>query len=181
MKEKLSEREFRLMHFVMRCIDFVSDYVKKRSSSFGIKEGETVIDYACGPGRYTIEFSKLVGSGGKVIAVDLIEIALEAVLARVNKLGLTNVEIVLANGYDSTLPSQIADKVFVLDAIHHIHDSNVFLNELSRICKVKGCLIIDKGHITRSSLKQKIESSSAWKIVEENSDHLLCVRLSNLP
>jgi hypothetical protein len=49
MKEKLSDGEFRMMQLVMKRIDFASNYVKKRSMSFGIKEGETVIDYACGP------------------------------------------------------------------------------------------------------------------------------------
>jgi len=54
MKEKLSDGEFRLMEFVIRCINFVSVYVKKRSSSFGIKDGETVVDYVCSIGRYTV-------------------------------------------------------------------------------------------------------------------------------
>jgi len=56
-------------------MDFIYPYVKKRSKTFGISEGMTVIDYGCGPGRYTTEFAKIVGEKGKVYAVDIHEMA----------------------------------------------------------------------------------------------------------
>ena len=61
----------------MKIADHVYPHVRTRTESFGIKTGQIVVDYGCGPGRYTIEMAQLVGASGKVIAVDLVELALE--------------------------------------------------------------------------------------------------------
>lgn len=47
----------------------------------------TIIDYGCGPGRYTILFAKLVGEKGKVIAVDIKDLTLREVEKKIKKLG----------------------------------------------------------------------------------------------
>lgn len=44
-----------------------------------ISEGDTVVDFGCGPGFFSIEMARLVGSKGKVFAVDLQEEMLEYV------------------------------------------------------------------------------------------------------
>jgi ubiquinone/menaquinone biosynthesis C-methylase UbiE len=176
MKEKISDRQFKIMHFVMRCFDGVSARVKNRAINFGIKEGETIVDYACGPGRYTVEFSKLVGKNGKVIAIDHVEMALDIIKNKAKKFELKNIETILPKGYNSTLPSAIADKVFAIDVIHMIENPFQFLKELNRICKDDGIMIIDKGHQSEKKLKQTVESSVAWKIIEENKDHLKCIK-----
>jgi ubiquinone/menaquinone biosynthesis C-methylase UbiE len=38
-----------------------------------VKEGDTVIDFGCGPGFFSIPLARLVGEKGKVFAVDLQE------------------------------------------------------------------------------------------------------------
>ena len=38
-----------------------------------VKEGMTVVDYGCGMGFFTLPMARLVGPGGKVIAVDVQE------------------------------------------------------------------------------------------------------------
>jgi ubiquinone/menaquinone biosynthesis C-methylase UbiE len=39
----------------------------------------TVVDYGCGPGRYTIRFARLVGANGRVFEVDLRPLAMRMV------------------------------------------------------------------------------------------------------
>ena len=53
--------------------------VDKRIEGFQVQPGMTLIDYGCGPGRYTIRFARLVGDQGKVYAVDVQALALEYV------------------------------------------------------------------------------------------------------
>ena len=58
---------------------------------FGIKRGQTVVDYGCGPGSYLRRASELVGPEGRVLAVDIHELAIKAVMRRIDKEQLSNV------------------------------------------------------------------------------------------
>ena len=108
--EKMSSFSFQLMDFTFRVVDFFfRPYIDKRIKKFGIREGMTVVDYGCGPGRYTIRFSRIVGEMGKVYAVDIHELAVKEVERKIAKGGLGNVKPVLASGYDSGLPDCCAD------------------------------------------------------------------------
>jgi len=93
--EKMSDISFRGMTFLFNIIDFIYfiyPYIGRRISKFGIKEGMTVVDYGCGPGRYTVKFAELVGENGKVYAVDIHELAIEAVKKKISMNNLSNIE-----------------------------------------------------------------------------------------
>jgi tRNA A58 N-methylase Trm61 len=72
MKEKMTNKEFKLMQGIMKLMDKVSSHVSRKADSFGIQQGMTVVDYGCGPGRYTVEFVRLVGPEGKVYSDDFL-------------------------------------------------------------------------------------------------------------
>jgi ubiquinone/menaquinone biosynthesis C-methylase UbiE len=80
----------------------------------------------------------------------------------------------LINGYDSTLPDDIADVVCAIDMFFIIKEPAAFLGELRRIVKKDGRLVVDDGHQPRSETKNKILDSGFWDIVEETKDHLKC-------
>jgi ubiquinone/menaquinone biosynthesis C-methylase UbiE len=126
----------------------------------------TVVDYGCGPGRYTAEFAKLVGDKGRVIAVDLLEIALRETEKRLKKQGLTNVDLRLARVYDSGIARGAADIVCAVDMFHHV-EPKPFLAEVKRILKPDGHLVISGGHQRRISVKRAVEASGSWELVDE--------------
>jgi ubiquinone/menaquinone biosynthesis C-methylase UbiE len=66
--ERMSDTSFKLMSLTFDVMDFFFPYIDKRVKSFGIQGGMTVVDYGCGPGRYTERFVRLVGETGKVYA-----------------------------------------------------------------------------------------------------------------
>jgi ubiquinone/menaquinone biosynthesis C-methylase UbiE len=172
--EKMSNEAFRLMTWMMKVMDFFYPYVRRRAGGFGIEEGMTVVDYGCGPGRYAVKFAGIVGDKGKVIAADIHEMAIEAVKKRASKMGITNIETVLINGYDSGLPDNIADMVCALDMFFSVQQPEKFLKEINRITKPDGILAIDDGHQKRVETKRKIVESGCWDIIEESKDHLRC-------
>ena len=176
--ERMSDLSFRGMELVFRVIDFVYPYIDKRVKGFGIQPGMTVVDYGCGPGRYTTRFAYLVGERGKVFAVDIHELAIEAVKNRIEKQGLNTVTPVLAKGYDSGIPDGVADIVCAIDMFFVINDPMAFLKELRRMTNPEGFLIIDDGHQSRSETKRKIAASGYWEVIEESKDHLKCKPLS---
>ncbi|WP_455367429.1 class I SAM-dependent methyltransferase [[Eubacterium] cellulosolvens] len=174
--EKMSDSVYRMMNLTFKIVDFLYPYVKKRVKKFGIKEGMTIVDYGCGPGRYTTKFAELVGEKGKVYALDIHELAIEDVKKKVEKDNLRNIEPLLVDGYNSTLPNNIADIVCAIDMFWIIKKPTDFLAELSRITKNDGVLVVDDGHQPRSITKKKILDSELWNIVEETKDHLKCKR-----
>jgi ubiquinone/menaquinone biosynthesis C-methylase UbiE len=176
--ERMSDFSFRGMELLFRAIDFVYPYVDRRVQRFGIQPGMTVVDYGCGPGRYTTRFAHLVGERGRVFAVDIHELAIEGVNKRIQKQGLRSVTPVLAKGYDSGLPDGVADIVCAIDVFFGINDPTAFLKELRRITKPEGLIIIDDGHQSRNETKRKIAAAGYWEIAQESKDHLKCKPLA---
>lgn len=172
--ERMSDTTYRWMMRVFDVVDFFLPHVPERVQGFGITEGMTVVDYGCGPGRYATEFAKLVGESGKVYAVDIHEMGIEAVRQKIEERGITNIEPVLVSGYDSGLPDGVADVVCAIDMFFVIKEPTAFLDELKRITKPGGMLVIDDGHQPRSVTIEKIRASGHWDIVAETRDHLKC-------
>lgn len=172
--DRMSDLSFRVMSLVMAIVDFFFPYIDRRVQGFGIEEGMTLVDYGCGPGRYTQRFAKLVGEMGKVYAVDIHELAIEAVKRKIEKRGWINVIPVLARGYDSGIRDQTADIVCAIDMFFSVEDPSALLSELKRISKEDGLLVIDDGHQSRKTTKEKLFASGHWSILEESKDHLKC-------
>jgi ubiquinone/menaquinone biosynthesis C-methylase UbiE len=172
--DRMRDFSFKAMTATMTVMDLVHPYVEKRAAAFGIREGMTVVDYGCGPGRYTMQFGRLVGQTGKVYAVDVQPLAVDLVQKKARQQGLANVTAMLAHAYDSGLPDGIADMVCALDMFFSVRDPKAFLGELKRIIRPDGVLIIDDGHQPRSVTKEKIAASGHWQIEEETPDHLKC-------
>ena len=94
---------FRLLDQSYTITDFFGLDMIRKLEDFGIQEGDVVVDYGCGPGRYMKKASELVGEEGLVYAADIHNLAIEKVQNLISKHQLTNVEPVLVHGYDSGL------------------------------------------------------------------------------
>ena len=172
--ERMSDTSFKFMNLAFRVLDLFSPYIDRRVKRFDIQAGVTVVDYGCGPGRYTERFVTLVGETGQVYAVDIHEMAIETIQRKMVKYQWRNVVPLLAKGYNSGVPDHVADVVCALDMFFIIQQPAEFLAELKRIAKPTGLLIIDDGHQSRQATRHKILDSGHWSIVEETRDHLKC-------
>lgn len=172
--EGMSDASFLAMAFFFKVADFLGPNIGERISKFNIQPGMTVVDYGCGPGRYTMPIAGIVGGNGLVFAVDLQKLAIAQVQKRAEKSGLSNIKTSLAEGYSSGVSDQVADVVCALDMFFGVRNPNEFLAEIKRIIKKGGILIIDDGHQSRAQTKDKLAASGMWEIVEESADHLKC-------
>lgn len=176
-RESIPNFAFKAMTLVMKLMDMFGQYSRKNFETLGLKPGQTVIDYGCGPARY-IEFaSNAVGKEGRVIAVDVHPLAIAKVKGKIDKLNLSNVEAILAEKYSTSISAEIADIVYALDMFHMIAQPNEFLKELSRLAKRDGTIIIEDGHQPRTDTIQKIEKTGFLKIVQETKSHVKCQKL----
>ncbi len=172
--DRMPDWAFRGMAWWFRIVDRVSP-PNDRLSKFGIREGSTVVDYGCGPGRHLEEASRRVGPAGRVYAVDIHDLAIEEVRKTVRDKRLANVTPILARGYSADLPDGVADLVYALDMFHGIADPAAFLAEVRRIADDGGALILEDGHQSRTRTKEKLAFSPHWRIDGERKDFLRCV------
>lgn len=131
-----------------------------------LKEGITVVDYGSGIGHYTLPIAEFVGLKGKVFAVDIQPLAIKTVKEKAAKHGLTNVESILIDSYDTEIPDSSVDIVLLIDTLHLIEDCDVLFQEIHRILKQDGIIFMDKGHLKMSRAKEIVESTELFTIVQ---------------
>ena len=175
-REKIPNFAFRGMAFIMKLMDLFTNHSSKNIRTLNIKPGQTVIDYGCGPARYIKDASRMVGTSGKVIAIDIHPLAIKNVNDKIKKYKLSNVNATLATGYKTDIESEIADVVYALDMFHMIEQPKELLTELGRLVKMDGRVIIEDGHQPRSETKMKIEDSKILKIVRETKSFVECIK-----
>jgi len=175
-RESIPDVGFKAMTLIMKLMDVLGRHSQKNFKTLGLKPGQTVIDYGCGPARYIGFASGAVGQKGKVIAVDIHPLAIAKVKEKIKKLSLTNVEAVLAENNRTPISDETADIVYALDMFHMVENPDLFLKELSRLVKKDGTIIIEDGHQPRTQTIQKIKHSGCLKIVQETKSHVKCQR-----
>lgn len=170
--EPMSNISFRLMAWAMKIMDLFrspADLLKKAP----LKEGMVVVDYACGPGRYTIPAAEIIGPEGKVYAIDIQPLAIEAVKKKAVKKSIMNVTPVLVDSFNTGIPGSSADIVLLIDAIFPIKDRISLLNEIHRILKPAGFLFMDPSHMSISKAKNIVEDTGRFKIMEFDGRNML--------
>ena len=138
-----------------------------------LKEGMVVVDYGCGPGRYTIPIAKLVGSKGKVFAVDIQPLAIKTVKEKAARQGLTNIGTILVDSYNTGIKGSNIDLILLIDTLHLINDHHALFREIHRLLKQDGFLFMDPGHLKISKAREIVESTSFFTIVECRAHDML--------
>jgi len=109
-----------------------------------VNRGQTFMDFGCGTGSFTIPAAKIVGTGGKVYAVDYFDRQLQIVQKWSRKEGLTNIETILTDS-NTGLPDECIDVIWLCDVLHEIAERRAVLEELHRILRAEGVLAIHDG------------------------------------
>jgi SAM-dependent methyltransferase len=114
---------------------------RELSGLYGDHEGETVLDYGCGPGNDVVGFA-LHSRAARIVGVDVSPTALELARARVALHGLApgRVELVQTSDGDATLPFDDSsfDHVNCQGVLHHTSDPESILRELHRVLRRGG-------------------------------------------
>ena len=133
----------------------------------GIRIGQTILDFGCGSGTYTIPTAKIIGEQGKVYAVDKDKKALDELMQRAKSAGLKNVERVDTPGeLKFGLADESIDLVLLFDVFHHhyflqMDEKKRLLAEIYRILKSDGIVSLWPKHM-ESEAKGEIESANFY-------------------
>ena len=124
-----------------------------------VKPGMTVVDIGCGMGCFTLGLAKLVGPGGKVIAVDLQEKMLAALSRRAHRAGLSDRIVLHRCRPDRLGVEEPADFVLAFWMVHEVRDKPRFFAQISAFLKPDGRLLLvePKFHVARSIFGRTVE------------------------
>lgn len=111
-------------------------------TALGLAPGSVVADVGSGTGFFTLLFSDAVGTGGKVVAVDIVPEFLELTRQRAREQGRYNIQTVLCDENSVRLPPNSVDVVFVCDVYHHFEYPRSSLRSVHRALKPGGEFVV---------------------------------------
>jgi ubiquinone/menaquinone biosynthesis C-methylase UbiE len=144
---------------------------RSRLLEAGLEEGQTVLDYGCGIGSYTIPVARIVGKDGMVYALDIHPLAIEAVENRRARQNLANIRTI-CSGRDTGLPDNSVDVILLYDVLHLVDDKAGLVQELHRVLKPDGRLSILPDHMTRDELLEILGTSEGFRLQTQHGEVL---------
>ncbi len=107
----------------------------------GLKSGDTFVDIGCGEGYFAIPAASIVGSTGRVYAVDISPFVIDALEENARAAGLENITARVGLAERTVVCEACADFVFYGIVMHDFHDRNAVLRNARRMIKPGGKLI----------------------------------------
>jgi ubiquinone/menaquinone biosynthesis C-methylase UbiE len=107
-----------------------------------ISPGDTILDFACGPGNLSVIMAEETGDKGEVYALDIHPLAIENTEKLIRQNNMKNIKTILTNKSETGLSDNTIDIVFIFNAIDMIRDKQKMTNEIERVLKPEGKLII---------------------------------------
>lgn len=130
----------------------------------GIRKGQTVLDFGCGSGAYTIPTARIVGGEGTIYGLDKNERALDELMRRAESEGLRNIRRMDTSGeVEIGLNDESVDGVLLYDIFWYftLTDPRLtkLLDEVYRVSRPDALISVYPKHIDSERLKDKIESA----------------------
>jgi SAM-dependent methyltransferase len=131
-----------------------------------VREGMTVLEPGPGMGYFTLDIARLVGPGGRVVAVDVQPKMLDRLKRRVAKAGLADrVEARLAAAESMGLAELrgAVDFTVAFYVVHEFPDAGRFFAEVATASRPGASLLLaePKGHVKASAFEAELEAASS--------------------
>jgi ubiquinone/menaquinone biosynthesis C-methylase UbiE len=107
-----------------------------------VKPGAVIADIGAGPGFYTFRLATAVGDGGRVYAVDVSDSTVRNLRSRVEREGITNVEVIKGDVDNPKLPNGSLDAALIVNAYHEMTEHQAMLTAIRKALKPSGRLVI---------------------------------------
>jgi ubiquinone/menaquinone biosynthesis C-methylase UbiE len=126
-----------------------------------VHQGDTAIDIGPGMGYFTIPLAELVGSTGSVIAIDIQQKMLSALMARAQKKGVSDRIKTHLAGPDSIGFNKKADFVLAFWMVHEVPDQKKFFSEIRDLLKPDGLFLMVEPviHLSKKIFLREVETA----------------------
>ncbi|BBB89657.1 MAG TPA: methyltransferase domain-containing protein [Methylomusa anaerophila] len=123
----------------------------------GLKAGDSMADIGCGIGYFTLPAAQIVGSQGKIYALDIMAAMIEETKSKVRENRLTNVELLQVKENDFMLADQTVQYAFACLVAHEAEDLSAFFRETARILEPAGRVVIIEWNKQHSMMGPPLE------------------------
>lgn len=111
---------------------------------------DVIVDLGAGNGYFTVPMAKMTKE--KVYAVDVQQEMLEFLKTHAEKEQVDNIEYILEDVSNTSLPSRLADKGLMSFVFHEVDDHDAVLAEIQRVMKPNGKFLIIEWEAVESEM-----------------------------
>jgi ubiquinone/menaquinone biosynthesis C-methylase UbiE len=165
MDQPMSNLQFRGMAMLFK----VRDTLRPRQpilQEAHISRGDTVLDFGCGPGSYSLLAAQIVGPKGRVYALDIQPLAVKSVMQAALDRRLMNVYPIQSDLFTGLLPSTV-DVALLYDIFHMFSEPQAVSMELCRVLKPGGRLSVNDHHLQDGQIVASITQSGLFQLAEK--------------
>jgi len=162
-----SNLSFEIMSLIFRVRDLITPRMNILKE-IGVKPGQRVLDYGCGPGGYIAPLAELVGVEGEIIALDIHPAAIRKVQRLSKRLGLINVRTVQSD-CATGLPDATVDVALLYDIFHDLRAPDQVLRELHRVLKPDGVLSFSDHHLQEDDILTQVTAGGRFTLVDRGA------------
>jgi len=148
---------FKLITLVFRIRDILRPRMDLLKDS-GIEVGFCILDYGCGPGSYIVPLTKLVGTSGKIYALDIHPLAIKEVQKIAARKAISNIKTIESD-CNTGLPDNHVDVVLLYDTFHNLSQPDEVLQELHRVLKSGGTLSFSDHHMNEKDILTRVTNT----------------------
>jgi ubiquinone/menaquinone biosynthesis C-methylase UbiE len=156
---------FKSMSLIFRIRDLIDLILPRRDvlEEVGIKPGFHVLDYGCGPGGYISALGRLLGTSGKIYALDMHPLAIRAVQKIALREKIENLETIHSDR-ETGLPDNSLDVVLLYDVFHGLSNPDGVLEEIHRVLKPDGILSFSDHHISEDEIISRVTETGLFRL-----------------
>ena len=169
---------FRIMSFFLRN-RYHPKKVKSVLDETGIKAGDSILDFGCGPGGYAVAAASIVGVSGKVYALDIQELAGAGIRRVAEKRNLQNIEFI-CSGCDTGLEENSMDVVLCYDVFHMLKDKQKVMTELHRVLKPEGIMSFSDHHLKDEVIRREIDDLGLFEFIKQGEKTYSYIKKDNI-
>lgn len=166
MSVPITNSHFKFMTLALKLRDIFKP-PRKVLKEANIKAGDTVLDFGCGPGSYSLAAAKLVGEKGKVYSLDIHPMAIKSIKRRALHQGIKNIEPVFSErGADFS--DKCIDVILVYDVFHELDEPGKYLAEMHRMLKDEGIISLHDHHLKDQEILDGMTQGNHFKLVRKD-------------
>ena len=113
--------------------------------AIGVNDASIVVDFGCGSGHYSLACARVIGTQGRVYAIDVQKSLLEKLSLTAGEQSLSNIEILWADIEDKStliLKEELADLVLVCNVLFQVGDKRAVLENACMLAHTNARVVI---------------------------------------